>query len=95
MSLRDLQKLMESIYFERDKKRGIPTTYVWFISEVGELADAVIKGKKEEAGEEAADVIAWLLSLCNLMDIDLEKVVYEKYGKGCPKCHAIPCRCVH
>lgn len=93
MSLRGLQKLMREIYFERDKKRGIPETYIWFISEVGELANALVKGTTKDVTEEAADVIAWLLSLCNLMNIDLEKAVYGKYGGGCPRCHTMPCRC--
>jgi NTP pyrophosphatase (non-canonical NTP hydrolase) len=93
MNIGELQKLMREIYFERDKKRGISTTYIWFISEVGELADALVKGKVGDVAEEAADVMAWLLSLCNLMDIDLEKAVSEKYGRGCPRCHAIPCQC--
>ncbi|MBS7611151.1 nucleotide pyrophosphohydrolase [Candidatus Bathyarchaeota archaeon] len=93
MSLRELQKLMREIYFERDEKRGISATYIWFISEVGELADALVKGKTEDIAEEAADVIAWLLSLCNLVNIDLEGAVYEKYGGGCPRCYTMPCRC--
>jgi len=93
MSIRELQKLIGDIYLERDRKRGVPTTYIWFVSEVGELADALIKGEAGDVAEEAADVMAWLLSLCNLMGIDLEKAVYEKYGRGCPRCHAIPCRC--
>ncbi len=93
MSIRELQKLIGDIYLERDKKMGIPATYIWFISEVGELADALIKGEVGDVAKEAADVIAWLLSLCNLMSIDLEKAVCEKYGRGCPRCHCIPCRC--
>ncbi len=93
MSVRDLQKLMGDLYLERDRKRGVFTTYIWFISEVGELADALIEGNVKDFGEEAADVVAWLLSLCNLMNIDLEKVVYEKYGRGCPRCHTMPCQC--
>lgn len=95
MSLRELQKLMREIYFERDKKRGILATYIWFISEVGELANALVKGSTKDVTEETADVIAWLLSLCNLMNIDLEKAVYGKYGGGCPRCHTMPCQCEH
>lgn len=91
--IRDFQDLMKSIYFERDRERGVFTTFTWFISEVGELARALMRGDKPLIAEEVADVLAWLLSLCNLLDIDAEAVAYKKYGKGCPRCGSIPCIC--
>ena len=43
---------------------------------------------EERANLEAefADVLAWLCSLANLLDVDLQAAVEAKYGRGCPKC---------
>jgi NTP pyrophosphatase (non-canonical NTP hydrolase) len=32
--------------------------------------------------EEFADVFAWLMTLANICDVDMEKAVQEKYFKG-------------
>jgi len=29
--IRDFQKLIEEIYFERDSRRGVEGTFVWFV----------------------------------------------------------------
>lgn len=85
---------MDDLYGLRDRRRGLERTFAWFVSEVGELGDAFVKN--EEASnirEEAADVLAWLLSFCNVAGIDLEKAFTEKYGEGCPRCRSKPCGC--
>jgi NTP pyrophosphatase (non-canonical NTP hydrolase) len=43
--------------------------------------------------EEFADVIAWLASLANVLNIDLEEEALTKYDNRCPKCRRTPCRC--
>ena len=40
-----------------------------------------------------AVVLAWLATLANIAGVDLEEAMDRKYGGGCPKCHANPCRC--
>ncbi len=94
MQISEFQKLMKKIYYKRDKKRGVSRTFVWFIEEVGEFAKAIREGKEQRWRQEASDVFAWLLSLTNLLEIDIEEEV-KKYEKGCPKCGEIPCRCVY
>ncbi len=54
---------------------------MWFVEEVGELATALAKGDAENKNEEFADVFAWLCTLANIADIDLEKAC-EKYTKN-------------
>ncbi len=54
---------------------------MWFIEEVGELATALAKDDTENKKEEFADVFAWLCTLANIADIDLEKAC-EKYTKN-------------
>lgn len=94
ITVKNFQKLMEDIYGERDRKRGIQGSLLWFLSENGELIQAIIKQKnKSEIEEEIADVAAWLASLCNVLDIDLESAILQKYPKVCSKCKMKPCIC--
>jgi NTP pyrophosphatase (non-canonical NTP hydrolase) len=65
------QELMEDLYGSDDRERGVPSTVAWLCEEVGELAQAVRKGSKEQQLHEFGDVLAWLCSLANQMDIDL------------------------
>jgi len=51
---------------------------MWFIEEVGELATALAGNDKENKTEEFADVLAWLCTLANINDIDLENAC-KKY----------------
>lgn len=88
----EMQRLMYEVYGARDFGRGVDRTLLWLFSEVGEMADEVVKGGGGLAAE-AADVLAWLLSLCNVACIDLERAFHEKYGGGCPKCRSKPCSC--
>ena len=93
MNLKDLQKLMAETYLERDKQRGAEKTLIWMLSEAGEVADAFLKKKRDALESEVADLLAWLLSFCNVLEIDLEEAVLAKYGSGCPLCGSKPCRC--
>ena len=94
MKISEFQEIIRDIYFEKDRKRGLGKTFMWFIEEVGELAEALRKGNKKEIGEEMADVLAWLTSLANLVGIDLELEAERKYGAGvCPRCGHRPCIC--
>ena len=92
MELARLQDVIERTYGERDRARGVPSTVAWLAEELGELAQAVRKGSRAEQEHEFADVLAWVASLANQMDIDLTAAV-ERYAGGCPRCHASPCTC--
>lgn len=93
MTLSDLQRLIRATYDTKDRKRGVEGTFMWFMEEVGELSAALRGGNVDEQRFEFADVLAWLATLANCLEIDLEQAVAEKYGKGCPGCGQIPCRC--
>lgn len=71
MEIAAFQELMETLYGSDDRERGVPSTVAWLCEEVGELAQAVRKGSKEQQLHEFGDVLAWLASLANQMDIDL------------------------
>ncbi len=92
MQLREWQDLIRKTYLARDRKRGLPKDYMWFVEEVGELSEALRFGTKKELAAEFADCLAWLTTLANLSGIDLEKAI-DKYRDGCPRCESIPCAC--
>ena len=86
MYIYEFQDMMRRIYFHHDSKRGAKGTYLWLVEEVEELGEA-IKGKNRKALEnEFADVLAWLASLANVVDINLEEAAVTKYNQKCPKC---------
>ena len=92
MDLANLQDVIERTYGERDRERGVPSTVAWLAEEVGELAQAVRKGSHDQRVHEFADVLAWVASLANQVDVDLTEAV-QRYADGCPRCAAVPCTC--
>ena len=93
MHINEFQKMMWQLYFERDSERGIEGTVDWLKDEVEELREALKEGNVEAAKKEFADVFAWLASLANIVDINLEKATISKYNNKCPKCELSPCDC--
>lgn len=93
MQIREFQEMMRRLYFHRDSERGVARTYEWLVDEVKELGDALNAADKEELKKEFADVIAWLASLANVTDVDLERAAVAKYNNKCPKCGRSPCGC--
>lgn len=93
MSISGLQQLIRRMYHEKDAARGIEGTFMWFTEEIGELASALRGGTKEEQSLEFADVIAWLVTMANVAEIDLEAALQQKYGQGCPGCGRFDCVC--
>ncbi|PUA32853.1 MAG: nucleotide pyrophosphohydrolase [Zestosphaera tikiterensis] len=79
LKLKEVQDLMRRYYFMRDSARGLYATFTWFVEEVGELAEALISNDRERSEEEIADVLAWLASIANLLNIDLNEAFKKKY----------------
>ncbi|MED5293000.1 MAG: MazG nucleotide pyrophosphohydrolase domain-containing protein [Actinomycetota bacterium] len=92
MQLSELQDLMEETYGLRDSERGLAATVAWLTEELGELAQAVRKGGREEQLHELGDVLAWLASLAVQLDLSLDEAV-SRYVGGCPVCDSVPCDC--
>lgn len=93
MQLSDLQALINRMYSDKDRERGSPATFLWLVAEVGELAEALREGTPEEKAAEFADVLAWLVTLANINDVDLSMALHDKYGTGCPGCGKMVCTC--
>jgi len=87
LTIAAFQQLIRDRYFPTDSARGTPGTFMWMIEEVGELATALhnnAPGKtpspeeRANLSEEFADVLAWLTTLANINNIDLEAAL-RKY----------------
>ena len=75
MELPEVQRLMEDLYGAADRERGIPATVAWLCEELGELAQATRKGTPEEQLHELGDVLAWLASLANQLDLSMDEAM--------------------
>lgn len=93
MNLGEFQRRIAALYLEKDRRRGVEPTFLWLMEEVGELAEAVRRRERDALAEEMADVFAWLTSVANLLDVDLEAAVLAKYPATCKRCGAAPCAC--
>lgn len=92
MDLAELQDVIERTFGERDRARGTAATVAWLAEEVGELAQAVRKGNRNQQVHEFGDVIAWVATLANQMGVDLTEAI-QRYAAGCPRCGSLPCTC--
>ena len=101
MTLREFQSLIRTMYHDKDAARGVEGTFMWLTEEIGELATALrthasgdrSRETKEELTLEFADVLAWLATIANVVDVDLEAAVQRKYGTGCPGYGQRACIC--
>lgn len=93
MHVREFQELMHRLYFHRDSQRGAEKTFEWLVEEVAELGEALKANGRKALENEFADVIAWLASLANVVNVDLERAALNKYDGKCPKCGHAPCQC--
>ena len=84
LTISEFQQHIRDRYYKSDSARGTPGTFMWFIEEVGELATALHGDDRANLEEEFADVFAWLCTLANINDINMEAVIRAKYlaGKG-------------
>ena len=73
MQIDQFQQLMDELYGEADRSRGMPSTVAWLCEEVGELAQAVRKGTRDQQLHELGDVLAWLASLANQLGLSLDE----------------------
>ena len=91
MRIAEFQQFILERYGETDRARGVPATFLWLTEEIGELAHALAqreRGMEDRANldVEFADVLAWLTTIANICDVDLEAAIRRKYlDDGGPK----------
>lgn len=93
ISVSDFQALIRKMYYMKDAQRGIDGTFMWLLEEIGELAAALRSGTAADRAEEFADVLAWLVTIANVAEVDLSNAIRDKYGSGCPGCGQYACQC--
>ena len=99
ISLGEFQRLIREMYFEKDQARGISGTFMWLMEEIGELSTALRSSTaqqpddRQNLSDEFADVLAWIVTIANVAEVDLTDAVARKYGSGCPGCHKFRCDC--
>jgi NTP pyrophosphatase (non-canonical NTP hydrolase) len=97
MHIKEFQQLMKDLYFSNDSKRGIHRTTLWLVEETGELVREIKKNPEnydqKAISEELADICAWVASISNILGLDLESALAEKYPGKCRKCGRNPCEC--
>ena len=90
LTIAGFQQHIRTKYYDTDSARGTPATFMWLIEEIGELSTALHKASGEggetsgndNPAEEFADVFAWLCTLANINEIDLEAAIRAKYLTG-------------
>lgn len=93
VTLREFQQQIKEMYYAKDVARGVDGTFMWLMEEIGELAAALREGSQEDREAEFADVLAWLTTIANVVEVDLSRAIHAKYGAGCPGCGERICRC--
>lgn len=103
-SLRDWCRHIDAVYGERNRQRGFDHMLCRLFREVEELrsisrqvprmewsAEKILR----EHALELADILSWIMSIANNLDVDLEQAVLDRYGDGCTSCATNPCTCTH
>lgn len=81
----DLKEFQKIIYKNKvDKGFNITNIEKEFCSTYGELSEAyeAYRRKKDDLGEELADVVIYLLGMSEILGIDLEKEIINKVNKN-------------
>lgn len=81
----DLKKLQKDVYQNKlDKGFNVTDINKEFCLTYGEVAEAyeALRKKKDDVGEEIADVMIYLFGLSEILNIDLEKELINKINKN-------------
>jgi len=81
----DLVELQKQVYENKIAKGfNVDDVHMEFCYAYGELAEAfeAYAKKKDDVGEELADVVIYLLGLSEILGIDLEKELLSKIAKN-------------
>ena len=74
-----LQQDLAQRFAEGDRKSGASFLALVLMEEVGELAEAIRRGQKDEARAEVADVAFMAYALANVLDVDLDAAIRAKF----------------
>jgi hypothetical protein len=99
-SLRQWQGYLGSLYNEPNRQRGVWFAATRLTHETLELVDGIEQIPLRTPAEvrwharlEVADAFAWTAAVANLVGVDVQQAVLERYGNGCSACAGVPCQC--
>ncbi len=93
---------LDILYGQRNREAGIYPVMVHLIEEMNEVLclTGITIFEINDLGEferqfalELADILAHLIAIANLKQIDLTKAIQERYGNYCPECQREFCHC--
>ena len=87
MQFAEFQQFIRDRYHETDAARGVPGPFCGSARRWGNWPKPSVGGNvgmetRRISREEFADVLAWLTTLANICEVDLEAAVREKYFKN-------------
>ena len=74
-----LQEDLAARFAARDRESGASFLALVLMEEVGELAEAIRRGEREDAQKECADVAFMAFSIANVLGVDLEEAIRAKF----------------
>ncbi len=102
LSLNEIAAHLDHLYGEKNRAHGIFYMLGRLYSEISEIGIWGIDapGRKQpnsvvyfKIAAELSDLIAWIIGIGNLLEVNLEQAWQEMYRNGCPKCNLARCDC--
>jgi len=91
-SLREWQTFISKLYQGENSTLSPMNALVAMMKDVGDLAMLNRKrAPREQITSKLAAILAWTLTLSQLLKLDLSERVYEKYDDHCPTCSQSTC----
>lgn len=97
---------LDQLYGARNQRKSIENVLNRLFKEISELQSLSMRIRntatplsleaiEEEYALELADALAWTIAVANLLGVDLEGAVLDRFGNGCWNCHRDPCMCTN
>jgi NTP pyrophosphatase (non-canonical NTP hydrolase) len=91
-SLKEWQRFVSRLYQQENATLSPMNALVALMKDVGDLAMVNReRAPSDQITSKLAAILAWTLTLSELLRLDLSQVVYEKYDDHCPVCHQATC----
>ena len=87
------QGILDEIFGHANRCAGLPSLVSHLFEEIAEVRRAFDRGKDSEVAEELADVMAFVFAVGNYFGFSVNSALVDRYGAGCPVCHAALCAC--
>jgi NTP pyrophosphatase (non-canonical NTP hydrolase) len=86
-ALGDWQEFISKVYQKENARLSPTNALVAMMKDVGDLAMLARKrAPQDQLTSKLAAILAWTLTISELLKLDLAQVVYEKYDDHCPVC---------